>query len=658
MMWRHRSPPTYYSSHQAIGKPILHDTTYDEKLLETLPHVREALLLKRRAHDNKSTQQQSPSPASPSPSPANNAHRRDKRFSDVPTASSVYTQSPEFSYQFDESSKVAPLFADRQTTAPLQLKMNIVSKRRLSSIPVPVKQDKSSPPTDGRTGHKVISKLLPGRAQKSALPGLGIHTLPTPKDAHEWQGASGGTALLTPITDTPVQSERTQSPSVSPVSEYRHVSAGPALSDIDDAAYVPRRPPPPPVPLKSEHDRTQTSVFDARTDKGTQPMQDVFRPAGPSLELAAEPLKSRFSWTTKADSELPTTPEMGVRPSLDASWGPSPAQEAAEHQQQPGSRFSWTTIATTVPATSSPPRLPTKKPQHQDASWSTIASTVKASPHQVRSQTEPQPSVRPTEQKNRYVFEEDTPPLLQQSWTWGSAPPTYPPNNPHSSSETPETHKERLPMHHHREQALSSPPDPNLSQSHTSPPHSHSPTTALRNPRLRPQALDIEGAHSSPITQARATPVRRKPTPSMLHTTPGATALHDAAPATPSDPDKDLPPAPPALDSMDLLTSLEAELESLANRRANLTKLIAALTSLDPLSPISPAGAHRAFADIAAVDLAKRRADRERARTFEAELADVKMREHAVGLRLLKAWKRREENVEAPSALWVRRTTK
>jgi len=53
-------------------------------------------------------------------------------------------------------------------------------------------------------------------------------------------------------------------------------------------------------------------------------------------------------------------------------------------------------------------------------------------------------------------------------------------------------------------------------------------------------------------------------------------------------------------------------------------------------------------------DLAARRASKEQMDAYKAELADVKQQEHGVGLRLHRAYKRRDHSSE-PSAFWVRR---
>ncbi|KAB8338701.1 hypothetical protein FH972_021646 [Carpinus fangiana] len=662
-----RAAPTQ-TQYVPNGKPILHDTSYDEKLLETLPHVREALLLRRHMEEQRMKKQQQPSLpphflAHTLQADPPTAH--EKRISEVPTVSSIYTQSPEQRYNFDDDSKVAPLFTPYARSQPSPDKMNIISKRRLSSIPVPTKQqDKSH--------NNMIAEPAVYAPPKVSLSKLGVYTLP-----HEWQGASGGTALMTPIADKPVQSIKDHSRSVSPASEHKHFSAGPTISDIDDNPHWAHRPPPPPVPHNPNFDQNARSAAALSENMFGSDLCLLHATA----ELDKEHLKSRFSWTTKADTEAPSTPSRSLRPSIDGPGRPS--LTSFDRQPQPESRFSWTTIATTaIPDTFPISAVEARYPPMPENSWSTIASTIKPCPdlQQNRTVTRDPKELNTFSDSHRgqnsmgnhrYVFEADTPPLEQtkQSWTWGNSSSMASLSGTDQLTPLQRSGQEISSSGHHIHETTAGMGPPAGTMSASSPGLSHS-SIAPQDPRLRP--LTQPRSKDKPDNQLRVTPVRRKPTPSMLSQThPVAQCDQDQvmggdhSPSTPSNPDKDLPPAPPTLDSIDLLTSLEAELESLSNRRTNLTKMITALTSLDTMSPVSPGPLRpwyvgtmtgpMSFAAIAEVNLEKKREDKERVKTFEAELADVRMKEHEVGLRLLKAWKRREENVEAPSALWVRR---
>jgi hypothetical protein len=88
---------------------------------------------------------------------------------------------------------------------------------------------------------------------------------------------------------------------------------------------------------------------------------------------------------------------------------------------------------------------------------------------------------------------------------------------------------------------------------------------------------------------------------------------------------------------------LQTELDNLTSRRRTLERLIRNITEYAPVNPLIR-------------DLATRREEGERVRAVERELAETRRREHDVGLKLVKAWQRREH--EGPAQFWVRRVTK
>ncbi|KAI9851032.1 MAG: hypothetical protein M1838_004643 [Thelocarpon superellum] len=129
----------------------------------------------------------------------------------------------------------------------------------------------------------------------------------------------------------------------------------------------------------------------------------------------------------------------------------------------------------------------------------------------------------------------------------------------------------------------------------------------------------------------------RKAVPARTPTTSKATPRK----VTPASPNKSLPQSPPEAESVDLITSLQAQLDSLHNRRRNLERIIKELTNLLPNTAGTPS----------AWEL-DRRAD-----TCRSELAEVAVQEHDLGIKLHRAWRRRdaEENSGEPTGLWVRR---
>ncbi|KAI9831591.1 MAG: hypothetical protein M1819_004823 [Sarea resinae] len=128
----------------------------------------------------------------------------------------------------------------------------------------------------------------------------------------------------------------------------------------------------------------------------------------------------------------------------------------------------------------------------------------------------------------------------------------------------------------------------------------------------------------------------RKPTPSEIGASSSTTKMTPLG-------SKALPQSPPEMESIDLITSLQAQLDGLRYRRGNLQKIIQDL------------GKPKVSTDN---DGPSRSELRTSIDGLEAELAEVIRDEHGVGLRLHRAWKRRDnEELGGPTSLWIRRVT-
>lgn len=111
---------------------------------------------------------------------------------------------------------------------------------------------------------------------------------------------------------------------------------------------------------------------------------------------------------------------------------------------------------------------------------------------------------------------------------------------------------------------------------------------------------------------------------------------------------KSLPITPAELESHDLVTSLQAQLDDLQHRRNNITKSIRQMTELMPADNITLTTEVRR----------KREIEKQKVEGLREEEADVRQQEHEIGLRLHRAWKRRDkEATYEPTGLWVRRVT-
>lgn len=108
---------------------------------------------------------------------------------------------------------------------------------------------------------------------------------------------------------------------------------------------------------------------------------------------------------------------------------------------------------------------------------------------------------------------------------------------------------------------------------------------------------------------------------------------------------KALPQPPSALSANDHISLLESQMDDLRIRSANVYRLLSDLNKAAPPNPL-------------VTDFKRARLAEQRKRAFEDELSEIKREEHDVGLKLHRAWKKRErEDPNTGSSLWIRRVT-
>lgn len=173
-------------------------------------------------------------------------------------------------------------------------------------------------------------------------------------------------------------------------------------------------------------------------------------------------------------------------------------------------------------------------------------------------------------------------------------------------------------------------------------------SSILSRRRPVPQANRVS---SSPSTVK--TPLR-SPSPSTAMS--GTAKIHSPTALSPTTPTsistlsttnttKALPQPPTHLSASDHIGLLESQLEDLRIRRTNVYRLLSDLNNAAPPNPLI-------------TDFKRARMVEARKRGFEDELSEIKREEHDVGLKLHRAWKKRErEDPGAGSVLWVRRVT-
>lgn len=108
---------------------------------------------------------------------------------------------------------------------------------------------------------------------------------------------------------------------------------------------------------------------------------------------------------------------------------------------------------------------------------------------------------------------------------------------------------------------------------------------------------------------------------------------------------KTLPQSPAEKESVDRISSLRASLDNLHRRRLNLQTVIRELTQV-----VQPSSA--------AYDMASRDEIKKTVKALELELTGVIKEEHETGMKLHRAYKKRDnDDIWEPTGLWVRRVT-
>ncbi|KKK19238.1 hypothetical protein ARAM_005274 [Aspergillus rambellii] len=151
----------------------------------------------------------------------------------------------------------------------------------------------------------------------------------------------------------------------------------------------------------------------------------------------------------------------------------------------------------------------------------------------------------------------------------------------------------------------------------------------------------IDGA--SQISDSVSIMSRTRPVPSTI--AHGKRPIRKPTPSEVSA-DKALPQCPPEMSAQSRIEMLEAKKNDLIRRRTNINTIIHELTQV--IQPNS-----------VAYDMAARDEVKKTVASLNNELAEIKREEHEVGLKLLRAWKKRdnEDFYGQETGLWVKRVT-
>ncbi|KAJ4994065.1 hypothetical protein SVAN01_00542 [Stagonosporopsis vannaccii] len=195
---------------------------------------------------------------------------------------------------------------------------------------------------------------------------------------------------------------------------------------------------------------------------------------------------------------------------------------------------------------------------------------------------------------------------------------------------------------------------------HSPPPSPPQPMPALDNITRARVATDSSVLNRRrPIPQADKipdTPPARKPVPAAR--SPVGMKTRTAALATPTSPRqnstfstattgtrKALPQPPTTQAATDHVSLLESQIEDMRVRRSNVYKVLSDINSAAPSNPML-------------TDFKTARVMEQKKKALEAELAEIKIEEHDIGLKLHRALRKRErDDPNSGSALWIRRVT-
>ncbi|KAI9688638.1 MAG: hypothetical protein M1822_000995 [Bathelium mastoideum] len=159
--------------------------------------------------------------------------------------------------------------------------------------------------------------------------------------------------------------------------------------------------------------------------------------------------------------------------------------------------------------------------------------------------------------------------------------------------------------------------------------------------RTTPPISSVPGGildRSRPVPPSSS--IGRKPVPSREVSLSTPTRTHLDSEAVRVLNVKALPLSPPEIQGKDLVTVLQQQSDDLERRRFNIEKIVRELESPQHRNPLQ-------------YDLRAQREIERRIKTLKTQAEELRREEHDVGLRLHRAWKKRDDSEE--TTLWVRR---
>ncbi|KAF2872208.1 hypothetical protein BDV95DRAFT_493353 [Massariosphaeria phaeospora] len=609
-----------------IGNPVLVETTYDEDQLRNTPHVTDFASHQPDTYLGYAPQSSnSLAPQDP----------RDYRASEVPTVSSIYSQpSPELKTRYKPTTTSPSSYEDisppSSPEADHQQQSDASHPRRFRSMRdvSPVDENRgqhAGPPLPG-SNIPVLRKVHPSVRDKLSTGTQkfwGGKVEPNAKvrwDEYSGEPTSGDAGKAGQVSPgTYAKGSPTPSPS-GPQPLGNHVSVtGPQESSRDNSRN--------PSGVSERNNRFGTRP--SPVDTTTKPVEPWSRASGRTeivQPFKDQPSQQPLKFQRKADGRNVPGPGKGAATSLagDVTRTPVPADTAAVADDPKKLGLHEDPIKPVVPlkvGRNSPPRTvasPTSPHvQTYQAAYSYPSPVTPTNkPSTLAGDSSAQPYSTPLNTKIGRDSVESTPdstigkdhgPTSRFSWTTYNTSTTYQRSPPPS------------------------PPPPM--------PTSRVPTEPI-------------SAASSILNRRRPVPTSdklpaRKPVPSTARTMITGPPSPRAESTFSTNTQKALPRPPTELTAADHIEILESQMEDLRVRRTNVHRLLQDLNNMAPPNPLI-------------TDFKKMRLVEQRKKEFEDALAEIKREEHDVGLRLHRAWRKREKDDPngSESSLWVRRVTR
>ncbi|KAF2398479.1 hypothetical protein EJ06DRAFT_110317 [Trichodelitschia bisporula] len=685
-----------------IGQPVLIETTYNDRSLDSMPSVSEA----QDAAEPNVGQEMPPRFSTLPPHHVGNYNEPSyNRASHAPTASSIYSDFPQNTYEYEGqmphevSPPSSPVYGGGHgdgdvspiDSEPYEFVLRPESKVVQSHIPVRkavpgpgnyglpsnprppkgTRWDKySGEPTNGPTG--LPPQVTPGSvdfSQPKPLRRVGTASpepAPTGKVADQtsrltdrglvvdtrppWKGASGREAIVPVPADNP---KPANAPPVLPRARTNRTSAGPGGNlmgqeqgrRVAPVAATSMRPVP-----RFAHDETIKPTPPLKAGRNSPP-RITSNPASPTyapvsaapavVVRSATPPPENARVNAPADNSPPVSPQRDVATPTGAPANNTHSRESSTDADanHNASRFSWTTYATGTSYQQSPPPSPPPP-------LPTNLLTSKYAPQSVMSRTRPiarmdgpESSPAPSVRSRKPVPS-----------TASRAPVPSPSMAPVPSPSTPELDlqysfsrfnvKGLEPSTHDLTKYSPSPAGRGLRE------QMMSKAQARSQYAEQPQSERGESPAYTPRRDSDATLRARAETDlSVSKMRHGSRAPSLAPSAASTGTQKALPRTPKEHAAADLLSALQAQEEDLLTQRGNLQKAMREVQRTTPQNPLIS-------------DITARREMERRVGEIRAELESVELGLHDVGLRLHRANKRRDV-IEGRSAetFWVRRVT-